>query len=477
MTQVTIDKNNGNVMKEEDKKLSENSSSEDEKTQRELTEDMLKKIFKDLYPTSIHKTKYINENTSLKMLALTKGLTGKNAKKEDIDDFLVKQVPKIPKSLKQLGIDWIENKKALKIDSEKLTAETITLDELKDITKDVEIEDFETYCYLIQPDINDKIFDLIKELREEILQKQIESGELDSGRVKELEERVRELESKLSDSEAKQKEEMNSFRQNYEIEKEKFKSKLEQKLETGKNKYEEEKQQLVKIQADSDKRFAEERKVYLEKIEVTEKENKKYQERINSIGSDLISQSKQSKDASKSLNRVQNRIDDLQADTKELSTQNEELKNSVEQMSIQISKYKKMELSLQSKVHELSVKVQELEKLKIAFMLNPLEISSVVKELNSLDDTKERLSQIINTETKQSFGGSEVLALDELWIKLLDQEEKSIADYLSVGIEEISSKEALKEKIDALLDLELNLKAREVLVKVLYEKGYKAYKS
>ena len=34
MTQVTIDKNNGNVMKEEDKKLSENSSSEDEKTQR-----------------------------------------------------------------------------------------------------------------------------------------------------------------------------------------------------------------------------------------------------------------------------------------------------------------------------------------------------------------------------------------------------------------------------------------------------------
>ena len=119
-------------------------------------------------------------------------------------------------------------------------------------------------------------------------------------------------------AEAKQKEEMNSFRQNYEIEKEKFKSKLEQKLETTKNKYEEEKQQLVKIQADSDKRFAEERKVYLEKIETTEKENKKYQERINSIGSDLISQSKQSKDASKSLNRVQNRIDDLQADTKEL---------------------------------------------------------------------------------------------------------------------------------------------------------------
>lgn len=477
MTQVTVDKNNGNVMKEEDKKLSENSSSEDEKTQREITEDILRKIFKDLYPTSIHKTKYINENTSLKMLALTKGLTGKNAKKEDIDDFLVKQVPKIPKSLKQLGIDWIENKKALKIDSEKLSGGSLTLDTLKELTKDVEIEDFETYCYLIQPDVNDKVFDLIKELREEILQKQIESGELDSGKVKELEERVKELESKLSDSEAKQKEEMNSFRQNYEIEKEKFKSKLEQKLETTKNKYEEEKQQLVKIQADSDKRFAEERKVYLEKIETTEKENKKYQERINSIGSDLISQSKQSKDASKSLNRVQNRIDDLQADTKELSTQNEELKNSVEQMSIQIAKYKKMELSLQSKVHELSVKVQELEKLKIAFMLNPLEISSVVKDLNSLDDTKERLSQIINTETRQSYGGNEVLALDELWLKLLDQEEKSIADYLSVGIEEISSKDALKEKIDALLDLELNLKAREVLVKVLYEKGYKAYKN
>ena len=38
-------------------------------------------------------------------------------------------------------------------------------------------------------------------------------------KVKELEERVKELESKLSDSEAKQKEEMNSFRQNYEIKK------------------------------------------------------------------------------------------------------------------------------------------------------------------------------------------------------------------------------------------------------------------
>ena len=43
MTQVTVDKNNGNVMKEEDKKLSENSSSEDEKTQREINRGYVKK--------------------------------------------------------------------------------------------------------------------------------------------------------------------------------------------------------------------------------------------------------------------------------------------------------------------------------------------------------------------------------------------------------------------------------------------------
>ncbi|MFN8671229.1 MAG: hypothetical protein U0457_03990 [Candidatus Sericytochromatia bacterium] len=474
MTQITIEsKNKGINMKEEDKK---NDTVSEEKTLKEIPEETLKKIFRDLYPTNIHKTKYINDNPSLKMLALTKGLTNKNAKKEDIDDFLVKQVSKIPKSLKQLGVDWLENKKALKIDIEKLKSSSLSTDDIEVITKEVDIDDVETYCYLVQPDVNENVFSLISSYKEEKLKKQIESGEIDTGKVKELEDKIKELEKKLSDSENKQKEETNSLRQNYDIEKEKLKTKYEQRMETLKTKYDEEKAQLVKIQADSDKRFAEERKVYVEKLENIEKENKKFQDRINSIGSDLISQSKQSKDASKSLNRVQNRIEDLQTDNKELTTQNEDLKNNLEQATSQLTRYKKLETQLQGKVQELSVRVQELEKLKAGFLLNSSEILSIVKELNALDDTKERLTQLMNTNTRQMIDNTETVALEELWIKLINQEEKIVADYLGLSVDDILAKDSLKDKIDALLDLEINLKAREILVKTLYEKGYKAYK-
>ncbi len=475
MTQTTVEsKNKDNDMKEEDKKNTE--TSEAEKVLKEIPEDTLKKILKDLYPTSIHKTKYINENPSLKMLALSKGLTSKSAKKEDVDDFLVKQVSKIPKSLKQLGIDWLENKKSLKIDAEKIKDSSLSVESLKEITKDVDMEDFESYCYLVQPEVNENVFNLILELKANTRKEQIESGEFDTGKMKELEDRVKELENKLLDSDNKHKEEINSLRQNYDIEKEKIKSKSEQKVESTKIKSDEEKAQLIKIQADSDKRFSEERKVYLEKLEVIEKENKKFLERINSIGSDLISQSKQSKDASKSLNRVQNRIEDLQADNKELTAKNEELNAIVETSSSQLVKYKKQENILQSKVQELSIKVQELEKLKAGFLLSSSEVISIVKELNAVDETKARLTQLINTNTRQMLDNTETVALDELWIKLIEQEEKIVAGYLGLSVEEIISKDSLKEKIDELLDLEINLKTREVLVKVLYEKGYKAYK-
>ncbi|MBC7475571.1 MAG: hypothetical protein H7263_14880 [Candidatus Sericytochromatia bacterium] len=451
---------------------------ETEKIEKEIPEDILKRVFKDLYPTNIHKTKYIQDNPSLKMTALTKGIFGKNAKKEDIDDFLVKQVPKNPKSMKQLGVDWLENKKALKIDNEKISSESLTQEDVREILKNVTIDELEAYTYFVQPEINENIFSFIENIKAEDKQNHINSGEFDSEKVKELEDKVKELENKLSDVEIKQKDEINNLRQNYESEKEKQRNKLEQKIETARLKAEEDKAQLVKIQGDSDRRFSDERKIYAEQIETLEKDNKKYLDRINAIGSDLVSQNKQNKDSSKSLTRIQNRIEELQIDNKELTTKNEEIRNNYESLFQEINTSKKQEVLLQAKVQDLTLKVQELEKTKIAFLLNDSEILSVIRDLNAVDETKDRIMQLLNIDTRQELEeDQEVQALDDLWVKLMDQEGDIIADYLSVGTQEIATADVLKDKIDGLLDLEQNLKAREVLVKILYEKGYKAYKS
>lgn len=447
------------------------------KIEREIPDEILKKIFKDLYPTNIHKIKYIQDNPSLKMNALTKGILSKNAKKEDIDDFLVKQVPKNPKSMKQLSVDWLESKKSMKVETEKLYSDSISLEDVTTLIGESNIDDFETYVYLVQESISEKVFDLISEFKEQHIKKQMESGEFDSEKVRDLELKVKALEAKLAEVQNSQKEEVNNIKQNYDLEKEKLKNKYEQRLETTKNKYEEEKVQLIKIQGDSDRRFSDERKTYVEQIETLEKENKKYLERINSIGSDLMNQNKQNKDASKSLNRIQNRIEDLQADNKELTVKNEELRASNESLTSQISKYKKQESILQNKVQELSLKIHDIEKIKVAFMLTQSEINSIIKELNAFDDTKERMNNLLNIDTR-SISESKLTRLDQVWINLIEQEEKIVSDYLSISLSEvIESKDLLKDKIDYLLDLDLNLKAREVLVKLMYEKGYKAYRS
>lgn len=446
--------------------------------EKEIPEEVLKKIFKDLYPTNIHKTKYIQENPSLKMAALTRGIFGKNAKKEDIDDFLVKQVPKNPKSMKQLSVDWLESKKTMKIDPNKLTDDSINVKAIRNALTDVSLEDFEAYAYLMQAEISDKIFAHLEEIKAEDLKKSKESGAHDSEKVKSLENKIKELENRHAEAEERQRDEINSFKQNYESEKEKARAKNEQRLETLKNKYEEEKLQLIKIQADSDRRFSEERKIFNEQLELTEKENKKLLDRINNIGSDLMNQNKQHKDTSKSLTRTQNMIDELQADNKELVSKNEELKSSYALVSSQIAKYRKQEAALQTKVQQLSIQIQELEKTKVAFLLNESELQSVIRELNAVDESKERMLQLLNIDTRQVKDQDEqVQSLDDLWVTLIGQEEDIIADYLSVGTQEVATKDFLKEKIDSLLDLEYNLKAREVLVKMLYEKGYKAYKN
>ncbi len=147
-------------------------------------------------------------------------------------------------------------------------------------------------------------------------------------------------------------------------------------------------------------------------------------------------------------------------------------------MNTDLNRLRKQEVLLQNQLQELTLKIQTLEKTKIAFLLSSSEIQSVIKELNAIDETKERIVQLLNIETRFELEEEEQeLTLDDLWVKLMDQESDIIADYLSVGTEEISDPSVLKDKIDSLLDLEQNIKAREVLVKILYEKGYKAYKT
>lgn len=452
------------------------TESDEPQVEKEVPEDIIKKMFKDLYPTNMHKTKYINENPSLKMAALTKNILGKNTKREDVDDFLVKQVPKNPKMMKQLGIDWLENKKSLKLDNDKLISPTT--DSVREMAKDISLDDIETYCYLIQSEIADSIFSVIATVRQEDKQTESDNNPIDSAKVTEFEDKIKELEKRLSDSDAKHRDELNNIKQNYDLEKEKQKAKIEQRLDTLKVKYDEEKAQLIKIQGDSDRRFSDERKTYVEQIESLSKDNKRYLDRINAIGTDLVTQNKQHKDASKSLTRVQNRIDELQVENKELTAKNDELKTNYESSTEELLRLRKQDILLQNQLQKLTFKVQDLEKTKIAFFLSSSEVQGVIKELNAIDETKERIVQLLNIDTRFELDEEgELLTLDDLWVKLMDQETDIIADYLSLGTEEIVDPEVLKVKIDSLLDLEQNIKAREVLVKILYEKGYKAYKT
>ncbi len=475
-SEVILTENVNNEMIETEVTAVLTESEEPQKAEREVPEEVLKKMFKDLYPTNMHKTKYINENPALKMAALTKNILGKNTKREDVDEFLVKQVPKNPKLMKQLGVDWLENKKSLKIDTDKLASPTN--ESLRNLSKDVHLDDVETYSYLVQSDISDNVFSVIESIREEDKKIQSENTTVDSAQVTELEDKIKELEKKLSESDSKHKDEITNIRQNYELEKEKQKNKTEQRLETFKTKYEEEKAQIIKIQGDSDRRFSDERKTYIEQIDNLTKENKKYSDRINAIGTDLVTQNKQHKDANKSLTRVQNRIDELQVENKELTVKNDELRTNYESSTEELLRLRRQEILIQNQLQKLTFKIQELEKTKVAFLLSSSEVQSVIKELNAIDDTKERIIQLLNIDTRfEMEDEGEQLTLDDLWVKLMDQESEIIADYLSLGTEEIMDTNVLKERIDSLLDLEQNIKAREVLVKILYEKGYKAYKS
>jgi len=457
------------MVKKDDKNSSENSTEK-----KEINDEIIRKILKDLYPTAIAKNKYIQENQTLKMAALQQKLNLKTAKKEDIDEFLVKQITKNNKILKQLGVDWLDNKKSLKFQTDKLSSDNLSEDDVRSILLEVTLDDLEVYCYLVQDELNKNVFNIIENIKTENLK--AESSNIDSDKVKNLEAKIRELENKILEIENKHKEEINNNRQNYEIEKEKLKNKYEQKLETQRLKYEEEKANLVKIQADSDRRFAEERKLYNDKIEALEKENKRLSEKLNEIGSDLISQNKQNKDVSKSLTRIQNRIEELQTENKELNSKNEELKEKYDSVLSQFNQLKRQDMYQQQKIQELTLKLSYLEKLRLSFLINEEEIQNIVKELNNLDEDKDRILKTLNIDTKTRKLIGSNLALDELWIKLIENEENIIADYLELSINELN-KDELKDKIDALLDLEYNIKTRQILVKLLYEKGYKAYKN
>ena len=343
------------------------------------------------------------------------------------------------------------------------------------MSKDIPLEDIETYSYLMQPEISEKVFDFVDEIREEESKKVAQSEGIDSEKYKKIEEKLKDVDRQLADSEQRHKDEISSLRQNYEIEKEKLKGKYEQKLDTLKNKTEEEKIQLVKIQADCDRRYSEERKGYTEKIEKVEKELKNLAESFSTANSELGTQNKQHKEKVRELVRIQNKIDELQIENKEITTKHEELKLKYETVAGDLEQFRKKEVLSQEKIQELSIKIQELEKIKIAFLLNEAEIQSVIKELNAVDETKERMLQLLNIDTRRSNKLTN-LSLDDLWVQLIEHEENIIADYLMIALEDVENKEVLQEKIDSLLDLEYNLKAREVLVKMLYEKGYKAYK-
>lgn len=451
-----------------------NSNENNDNQKREINDEIIRRILKDLYPTSISKSKYIQDNQALKMAALQQKINLKTAKKEDLDDFLIKQINKNNKILKQLTIDWLENKKSVKFQTEKLSSEDLSETDVRSILTEVSLDELETYCYLVQDDINRNVFNIIENIR--IENQKAEEKNIDSDKVKNLEAKIKELENKIIEIENKHKEEINNNKQNYEIEKEKIKAKYEQKLESQRLKFEEEKANLIKIQADSDRRFAEERKNYNDKIEYLEKENKKLNEKLNEIGSDLMNQNKQNKDVSKSLTRIQNRIEELQTENKELNSKNDELKEKYDSILSQFNQIKKQDTYQQQKIQDLSLKLSYLENLRLSFLLSEDEIINVVKELNSLDEEKDRIFKTLNIDTKTRKYSSNNLLLDELWIKLIENESNIIADFLELSINDLN-KNDLKEKIDALLDLEYNIKTRQILVKLLYEKGYKAYKA
>jgi len=504
-------------------------------TKEEVPERIIRKVISDLYPNINHKRRLIQNDRLLLMSFRLAKKELQRANMEEMDDFLYNHCKDREKFWQQITVGWIGNKKKVFAKLETFNRD-LTADDLTSLVKDHElsIEDIEIYCYINLEKFSDATFNAIngyytqKDVKEtpkpsasaieetktekkdvSADRKIIETKETSKAVIdKEKKEETKEIDKKdVIEQELTEETEIKGSPQKEYIEKfdklrriyEQEKNELRKEISELKRKNEQEKVQLKQ----------EVIKEYKNKIEKVKEENteeknqllRQGQARENRLREDKDNIEKQLKESkhlieelkkdltqkntelgkiiSKATN-LEKRNEDMQKkfglQIEEVSKRIEELEDDVETYKLEQIIYLEGKMAVDELLQRLIQRVSDLENLKVSSMLKSNELNSVITELNAPDPEKEKIYRLLNNaEFPTTVKIDDNIDLWHIWDKLITEEKNIIGNYLETIIKNLNQSNFL-DNLQNMADLKYNLKAREILLQILYEKGHKAYK-
>jgi len=165
----------------------------------------------------------------------------------------------------------------------------------------------------------------------------------------------------------------------------------------------------------------------------------------------------------------------------EMHTEYEKEKNNallkVEELKILLNQAKKQIEIKEKLVKALQLKVEKYEKEKDDFfciILDKIDIHELISEINEPDEVKELLEKIVKIPEKdepEGAGGREMI-LKDFWENSLRIEEKILNKILTIDASSVKEGDYFKdwgEHADDFIDLKHTLRAKIVLINLLYE--------
>ena len=497
-----------NLVPEEPVKPVENIVQEEpDQPKIDVPESVIRRVITDLYPNINNKRRLIQNDRVLLMAFRLAKKELQRASADEMDEFLCNYAKTKDKFIQQLGVNWTGNKK--KVFAKMHSFDELTEEDVKNLlAEELTIEDIESYCYLNLDKFSSSTFAIINKHTQSQTPKQSleQPQEQASGKNAVMEEKNKKEglsegstpQSEDKESALPQKEEIEKFdkvRRLYEQEKntlkeetrelkrkheqEKVQLKLDlnkdnkAKLEKQKEEFTEEKNQLLRNLQTRENKLREEK-------DILEKESKQNKVIIDDLKKELAQKSSELSKVTAKASNLEKRIEELQkksqSQIEEISGRIHELQDETEAYKIEQGIYLEGKMAVDELLQSLIQSVSDLENLKVASMLKNSEINSVIKEINSPDMEKEKIYRLLtNIELPTTLKTDENLDLWHIWENLIKEENTIIKNYLQTIIKNVNKTDFL-DNLQNIADLKYNLKAREILLQIIYEKGHKAYK-
>lgn len=489
---------------------------------KEVPERIIRKVISDLYPNINYKRRLIQNDRLLLMSFRLAKKELQRSTMEEMDDFLYNHCKDREKFWQQVSFGWIGNKKKVFAKLQTFNKD-LTVDDIKSLVVEHElsIEDIETCCYINLEKFSDATFEainnysvqkevkalppisptVIKEVKtdkEEIIATPIKEEKSDEIKEQVKEESIEQIlpEEKdiKTDSQKEHVEKFDKLRKLYEQEKNDLKKEISElkrkneqekvqlkqevtkeyknKIEKIKEEHIEEKNQLLRQVQGRENRIKEEK-------ESLEKQFKDSKHLIEELKKDLVQKNADlQKMISKSTN-FEKRNEEMQKkfglQLDEVTKKIEELEDELETYKLEQTIYLEGKFAVDELLQRLIQRVSDLENLKVASMLKSNELTNVITELNAPDPEKEKIYRLLtNTEFPTTIKIDEDIDLWQIWDKLITEEKGIIKNYIETIIKNVNQNNFL-DNLQNMADLKYNLKAREILLQILYEKGHKAY--